>query len=177
MKRTVNTIILHCSASPNNKPFTIKDVDAWHKERNFKRNSQAARGYNPSLKYVGYHYVIERDGTISSGRSLEEVGAHVQGNNSNSIGVCLIGTDEYTPEQWESLQTVLIYITAKISGKLVPDMQAAQVILKNLGITIKGHRDCSPDLNGDGQITRNEWLKTCPGFEVKQWLKEVKCES
>jgi hypothetical protein len=40
-----------------------------------------------------------------------------------------------------------------------------------MGIAIKGHRDYSPDLNGDGQITRNEWVKTCPGFEVPAFIK------
>jgi len=33
-----------------------------------------------------------------------------------------------------------------------------------------GHRDLSPDTNGNGQTESTEWLKTCPGFDVRAWL-------
>lgn len=173
MKRAVNTIVIHCSASPNGQDFKAKDVDAWHKARGFNRASQAARAYNPTLKHIGYHYVIEIDGNIALGRALEEIGAHVQGNNSKSIGICLIGTDVYSAAQMHSLKNLLITITNKIYGHPATTITNAIAILKNMGITIKGHRDFSPDLNGDGQITRTEWIKTCPGFDVRLWLKDL----
>jgi len=37
---------------------------------------------------------------------------------------------------------------------------------------ICGHRDFSPDLNGDGLITPDEWVKACPCFEVSDKLTE-----
>jgi N-acetylmuramoyl-L-alanine amidase len=37
--------------------------------------------------------------------------------------------------------------------------------------TILGHRDFSPDKDGDGIIEFFEWIKYCPGFDVKEWLK------
>lgn len=172
MKRTVTDIVVHCSASPNDKAFTVYDVDAWHKARKFKRSSQALRSFNPELKHIGYHFVIERNGRVMSGRSLEEIGAHVQGNNAKSIGICLIGTDEFTDAQYQSLRGLLIQIAVKISNRPIFDVKQALNVYGELGISVKGHRDYSPDLNGDGQITRNEWLKTCPGFEVKQWLSK-----
>lgn len=43
-----------------------------------------------------------------------------------------------------------------------------------LGILpIVGHRDLSPDKNGDGIITSNEWVKLCPSFDVTKWLNDI----
>ena len=39
--------------------------------------------------------------------------------------------------------------------------------------TILGHRDTSPDLNGDGRIEPNEFIKACPCFDVRTWLRGV----
>jgi N-acetylmuramoyl-L-alanine amidase len=143
-----------------------------HKARGFKRDSQAVRSFNPELKHIGYHYVIEVDGTIRPGRGIEEVGAHVQGSNSKSIGICLIGTDKFTDAQWTALRTLVIGIAAEISGRDIMHVESAMKAYEGMGISIKGHRDYSPDLNGDGQITRNEWIKVCPGFSVADWIKK-----
>ena len=38
------------------------------------------------------------------------------------------------------------------------------------GCRVCGHRDLSPDLNGNGEIEPEEWIKACPCFEVKaEW--------
>ena len=42
--------------------------------------------------------------------------------------------------------------------------------------SIKGHRDYSPDLSGDGIITRDEWIKECPCFDVTKWLQDMRYE-
>ena len=41
------------------------------------------------------------------------------------------------------------------------------------GIIIRGHRDWSPDLDGDGKVEPSEWKKACPSFDVAAWLKET----
>jgi N-acetylmuramoyl-L-alanine amidase len=171
MKRKLNAIVIHCAATPNGKDIKVAAIDAMHKARGFKRDSQAVRSLNPDLKHIGYHYVIEVDGTIRTGRGIEEVGAHVQGSNSKSIGICLIGTDKFTDAQWTALRTLVIGLAAEISGRDIMHVDSALAAYKDMGISIKGHRDYSPDLNGDGQITRNEWIKICPGFEVASWIK------
>jgi N-acetylmuramoyl-L-alanine amidase len=171
MKRKVNKIIIHCAATPNLKSIKASAIDAMHVMRGFKRHRDAISKFNPSLKSIGYHYVIEIDGNIAFGRDLEEVGAHVQGSNANSIGICLIGTDKFTDAQWASLKQLLITLASKLYGKPTTNIKNALAIFNIMRIEIKGHRDCSPDLNGDGQITRNEWLKICPGFSVSDWLK------
>ena len=47
---------------------------------------------------VGYHFVILKDGTLEKGRDIKYIGAHAQGKNSNSIGICLVGNfNNYEP--------------------------------------------------------------------------------
>ena len=75
--RKITQIIIHCSATPEGKDYTVADIDRWHKARGFKM--------------IGYHYVIYRDGSIHTGRPLEMVGAHCKGHNAHSIGICYIG--------------------------------------------------------------------------------------
>jgi len=172
MKRTINAIIIHCAATPNGKDFSIAALDGMHLLRGFKRDSQACRNFNPTLKAIGYHFVIEVDGAIRTGRGLEEIGAHVQGSNAKSIGICMIGTDKFTEAQWKSLRECLINLASKILGRTIMTADSMLKSFSEAGITIKGHRDYSPDLNGDGIIERNEWIKICPGFDVAAWIKD-----
>ncbi len=75
--RNINEIIIHCAATPEGKPFTVADIDHWHRQRGWKG--------------IGYHFVIYLDGSVYKGRPIEQVGAHCLGHNTNSIGVCYIG--------------------------------------------------------------------------------------
>jgi len=170
MKRKIKNIIIHCSATPNGKDFRARHIDEMHRQRSFKRDSQARRNFNPELGSIGYHFVITVGGYVETGRGLEEVGAHVQGNNTGSIGICMIGTDKYSAAQWETLRTCLINLSTIIQGEPHATVEGALNAYKDMGISIKGHRDYSPDLNGDGQITRNEWIKDCPNFSVAEWI-------
>lgn len=147
----ISEIIIHCAATPNGQWFTAKDIDAWHKQRGFNRSPALAQ-YSP-LKHIGYHFVIGLKGGVVIGRRLDETGAHCVGHNTQSIGICLIGTDRFTQAQWQALKTLVEVMQDKFPG-----------------IRILGHRDTSPDLNGDGVIRPNEWVKTCPGFSVTDWL-------
>lgn len=75
--RIINEIIIHCSATPEGKDYTVEQIRQWHKQRGFSD--------------IGYHYVIYRDGSIHSGRPIERIGAHCLKHNAHSIGVCYIG--------------------------------------------------------------------------------------
>lgn len=157
MPRTITGVVIHCAATPNGKPFTRSDIDAMHRQRGFHRQAAAITRYKTVLGHelpsIGYHYVIELDGSLKPGRHPEEIGAHVQGSNSKTLGVCLIGTDRFTLDQWATLRNLI--------ANLKQQYPTASVL---------GHRDYSPDLDGDGVVERNEWLKICPGFDVKTWL-------
>lgn len=117
--RTIKEIIIHCSATPEGKPFTVQDITAWHKSRGFRT--------------IGYHFVIYLDGSIHNGRPLQEVGAYCKGHNAQSIGICYIGgcapngitpKDTRTAEQSYALRNLLKELKAKF-----PDA------------TIHGHRE------------------------------------
>jgi N-acetylmuramoyl-L-alanine amidase len=85
--RKINKIILHCSATPEGKDYTVEQIREWHVKGN-------------GWKDIGYHFVIYRDGSIHTGRPVEQVGAHCKGHNANSIGVCYIGgiTEDNVPK-------------------------------------------------------------------------------
>jgi N-acetylmuramoyl-L-alanine amidase len=149
--RKINLIIVHCSATPEGKDYTVEDITRWHK----------ARGFNG----IGYHYVVYRDGTIHGGRPVTEIGAHCEGHNANSIGVCYIGglaNDGETPKDTRTTaqKLSLIKLLSQLK-KLYPHA------------VIKGHRDCSPDLNKDGKIEPSEWVKECPSFDAQTEYKGI----
>lgn len=166
--RSIGLIVIHCSATTSGKwiggaPGTpgatpaAKSIDNWHRDRGFKRASSYAAFFNRELPHIGYHFVIDLDGKVATGRDLNEVGAHVAGYNAESIGICLVGGAEeaarYTPRQWAMLDVLVTELRARFA---------------RAGVV--GHRDLSPDANHDGTVSRHEWLKTCPGFDVAAWL-------
>ena len=127
----IKEIIVHCSATPEGRDYTVADIDRWHKQRGWKG--------------IGYHYVIYRDGSVHKGRDVSEIGAHCEGHNANSIGICYIGgcaadgktpKDTRTPQQREALR------------RLVADLQKQYP-----GASVHGHREFA--------------AKACPSFDVK----------
>ena len=97
--RKINKIIVHCTATPEGRAHTVKDVDAWHRQRGFDG--------------IGYHFLVLLDGTVETGRPLEKQGAHCLGHNADSVGVCYVGgvaadgrtpKDTRTPVQREALR-------------------------------------------------------------------------
>lgn len=98
--RIIRDIIVHCSATEAGKNFRARDIEAWHRARGFKR--------------IGYHYIIDLDGTIERGRPISLAGAHCKGHNAHSIGVCYIGglkngkpADTRTREQRAALNKLI----------------------------------------------------------------------
>jgi N-acetylmuramoyl-L-alanine amidase len=76
-RRTINKIILHCSATPEGEDFSVEQIRQMH----------LARGFAD----IGYHWYITRDGKIHKGRDESKIGAHTIGQNAHSIGVCYCG--------------------------------------------------------------------------------------
>lgn len=114
--RLINLLIIHCAATANGKQLgnasqtAAQIIDGWHANRGFHRSNPTI---NPDLKAIGYHYVIDCDGTVLTGRGEEEIGAHVQGYNANSLGICMVGTDAFTKSQWAALHDLIAQLSAK----------------------------------------------------------------
>ncbi|MDO9093393.1 MAG: N-acetylmuramoyl-L-alanine amidase [Rubrivivax sp.] len=175
--RTINLIVLHCSATPSGQwvgghvpgragyTSPSRSIDLWHARRGFKRQPAWVARHMPLLKSIGYHYVVDLDGRLWQGRHLVEAGAHAVGHNADSVGICLVGGAEldaqYTAAQWATLQDLVLQLCNHLSVPMRPFMNGSGVC---------GHRDLSPDADGDGRINRTDWLKTCPGFDVSAWL-------
>lgn len=147
--RKIDTIIVHCTATrpewwadktPQQK---LEECRRWHVEDRKWRD-------------IGYHYLIDRDGTISEGRPIDQAGSHAKGHNSTSVGIALWGghggsqddkfEENFTPEQDRSLR------------KLIAQLRMEYPAIS----TIMGHNEVSP--------------KMCPCFGVTQWLNNAEPE-
>jgi len=134
--RKITQIILHCTATKEGQPVTVPQVTEWHK----------ARGFNT----IGYHYLIGLNGEVWKCRPEEQAGAHVEGRNANSIGVCYVGgldanmkpKDTRTPAQKQALLDLLKELTKKYPTA-----------------TIHGHREFAS--------------KACPCFDAKIEYKNL----
>lgn len=155
--RRIDGFVVHCTATKPSVNANVAQIDIWHKNRGFKK--QPKSGHT-----CGYHFVVLKDGSIEGGRYLDEIGAHVAGHNSHTIGICYVGgldekgepKDTRTDEQKEALTWLL-----KELRKFYPKA------------TIKGHRDYSPDLNHNGIVEQKEWLKACPCFNAITEYKDI----
>lgn len=170
--RDINLIVIHCSATPNGVYVSPQQIDAWHAAKGFRRQPEAVARWKPDLPHIGYHELISVVGSIWGGRTIEEVGAHALGHNANSIGICMIGTDRFYLSQWNALTTLLFRLACELTDLTFSEASVDRMLVafKKRGIRIVGHRDLSPDTDGDGKVEPHEWLKTCPGFDVSAWL-------
>lgn len=155
--RAIDEIIIHCSATKEGQEVSSASIDATHKARKF--TSYVSDG---KTHYIGYHYIIHLDGRIEDCRPVAKMGCHASGHNARSIGICYIGgldardtngrmiKDTRTPAQKASLV------------KLIKELKKKYPAIKR----VIGHRDTSPDLNGNGIIEPFEFIKGCPCFDA-----------
>lgn len=144
--KAIKRVFIHCTATREGQDIDAATIKTWHLKQGWKD--------------IGYHFVIRLDGTIERGRDEAAPGSHVAGFNTGSIGVVYVGgldaqgapKDTRTPEQREAMQ------------RLVRELVAAYP-----GADVLGHRDASPDKDGDGVIEPHEFLKACPCFDVRAW--------
>jgi hypothetical protein len=140
--RKIIEIIVHCTATRadwwagKRTSDKVREIKRWHVQE---------RGWSD----IGYHFLIDRDGTVAKGRDIARDGAHVQGRNKGTIGISLFGghgsaandafSRHYTPQQDAALRN------------LIADLR------KQYGnVPVTGH---------------NQWAaKACPGFNVPAWL-------
>lgn len=138
----VREIVVHCSATLPGwmaaESLMLKRVEIrrWH----------LARGWHD----IGYHWLVDRDGQIVTGRRETTIGAGVEGHNQGVIHICLIGghgsaaTDPFDRHFTRAQDGALRDLIAGIGIRTRIDR-------------VSGH---------------NEWAaKACPGFNVPAWLE------
>jgi len=148
--RRIENIIIHCSDSLWG---CAREIRQWHLKRGWSD--------------IGYHFVILNgkptfshsknqlivpalDGAIECGRYLDddiyiagrEQGAHALGYNRDSIGLCLIGVDDFTEKEMASLH------------RLTSDLMMLYQIPVN---KVKGHCETK---------SGREQGKTCPNIDM-----------
>ena len=138
--RKINKIIIHCTATAESKDYSVETIRGWHLKRGWRD--------------IGYHFLIQRDGTVDEGRPIEQSGAHTKGHNWDSIGISYVGgveakkkdgkwiaKDTRTDEQKESLLDLICQLHDTYGG------------------VVYGHRDFSS--------------KSCPCFDAKKEYENI----
>lgn len=153
MRRIVR-IVLHCSASPSTA--TAAQICGWH----IKSRDHGGNGWSTP----GYHYVIEGDGRVVPTVAEEKIANGARGYNADSIHVCYAGGLD-SRGKWADTRTP--------AQKRAMDSLVADLRRRYPGVRVLGHRDLSPDRNGNGRIEPDEWTKACPCFDA---IKEYACK-
>lgn len=142
MKRSIARIVVHCTA-------TAQTVTAAQLLDGFRRRGWTA---------PGYHLLVFPAGSLRCIWPLDRVANGVRGYNATSVHVAWVGgvdaggrpTDNRTPAQRAALRELVRRLARRFPG--------AEIV---------GHRDLSPDLNGNGRVDACERVKECPCFDVR----------
>ena len=143
--RHLDTIFVHCTATraewwqDHGSSEKAAECKKWHLDRGWSD--------------VGYHYFVDRDGTITEGRPIEVTPAAQKGHNTGSVAIALWGghggdqddkfEENFTPEQDRALR------------KLIAQLRMEYPSI----IKVRGHNEVSP--------------KMCPCFKVTPWLNSA----
>lgn len=131
--RSLNLVILHCSSTDSPLLDSAQAIRKIHiEERKFKD--------------IGYHYLILKSGKIEKGREENIVGAHCEGYNQSSIGVCLSGLKIFSVYQFDSLKILLLDL-------------------------MKRHNLESKDIVGHELLDKKG--KTCPNFNWRELVASL----
>lgn len=144
-KRRIDEIIVHCTATPEGQPRTVEQIRQQHK----------AQGWSD----IGYHILVTLDGQAHLGRDMDISGAHAEGHNSHSIGVCYVGGVENRPGvAYKDLKAKDTRTEAQKATLMALLMDLRKLYPK---ARIIGHRDV--DTHG----------KSCPSFEAKEEYRNI----
>ena len=141
----VRWIVQHYSATPIERDFTAADIDAMHRARGFRE--------------IGYHYFIRKNGKVETGRDMSqpgrfETGAHSQGENSASVGICLEGG--------VTLAARNVGVDNRTSAQIKAQIALIRELLARFpNAKVVGHRDMP------GAATQ------CPGYDAAAWWASV----
>lgn len=160
--RPLVNFVWHCTAS--SLEASVEDIlTFWktpkcpgRKKCPYIPNVQGGMGWDRP----GYHYLIPADGSRHILAPWSQITWGVKGFNRISIHAAWVGgangVDNRTPAQKQEM----LDLTREIKSIL------------QYPLNILGHRDLSPDLNGNRIIEPQEWIKLCPSMDVRTWLAE-----
>ena len=137
----VTEIILHCADTRPDwmagHPLAEKvaEIRRWHVEQ---------RGWRD----IGYHWIVDRDWAVAPGRAETEIGAHVEGHNRGTLGICLLGG--YGTSADDPFEKNFTGSQATAVKRLIGEIKGRTAIRK-----VSGHNDYA--------------AKACPGFRVRYW--------
>lgn len=141
--RKITEIILHCSAT---RPNWMHDAGTAAKVAEIRRWHMQDRGWRD----IGYHFIVDRDGSVALGRPIEQTGSHVKGRNAGTIGVCLIGG--HGSSAYDDFSENFTQAQDKAARGLIADLR------ERFGnVPVSGHNDYA--------------AKACPGFKADKWLR------
>lgn len=138
----VHEIIIHCT---DTRPDWMEGHKTSEKVAEVRRWHMEDRGW----KDIGYHYLIDRDGTVAKGRANDVIGAHVAGHNAGTLGISLFGGHGSNENDTFGMHFTADQDTAL--AKLIVKLGTMTKITK-----VSGHNDYA--------------AKACPGFKVARWL-------
>lgn len=134
LPREIKLLVIHCSATRCNESFTVEQL----------RREHLARGFHD----IGYHFYITRDGVLHHCRPMSEIGAHVQGFNRHSIGICYEGGLNEQGAPTDTRTTAQRFALLDLLTILRRQYPAAQII---------GHYQLSAHIH-----------KACPCFDARR---------
>ncbi len=143
--RDIRYIVIHCTGAPATQKVEVI-LDYWKRIKGWTK--------------VGYHHLVDALGIDHQLAPIDQATNGVAGYNSGSIHICYIGGNN-----WKDTRTAQQKATMEALVKKYHAMFPKARIV--------GHRDFSPDKNGNGKIDPSEYIKFCPAFEVSTWLKEI----
>ena len=135
----VTEIILHCA---DTRPHWMAGHPIADKVAEIRRWHVQQRGWRD----IGYHWIIDRDGAVAPGRRETEIGAHVEGHNRGTTGICLLGG--YGASVDDPFEKNFTAGQALATKRLIAVIRGQTAIRK-----VSGHNHYAP--------------KACPGFDVR----------
>ncbi len=135
--RPIEEIIIHCADTKEGKDFKAADIKRWHTSKPPQGNG---------WKDIGYHYVIDIDGTIEQGRPLDQVGAHTKDHNAKTIGICYVGGRDANGNVKDTRTDAQVAAMRRL-------VKALRIVFPTI-VKVSGHRDYAN--------------KSCPSFDARK---------
>ena len=174
-----NKLVLHHAEASK---CTVQDIHSWH--------------LNNGWSGIGYHYFIRKDGSIYKGRPDGAIGAHCQGSNTGSLGICFEGNymkETIPTAQYNAGIDLIKYLRGKYGnltiyghkellatecpGANFPLADFKQLRIK-AGKWLKGESEGNTKKwwykHSDGSYTANDWEKIDGEwyfFDYNGWMK------